>query len=94
MEQGASLQLTAVSSQHRAMILYTGYLFPASCWQLINWSDPRMLSAVRCLLLAEFPLTLQPLVCYLAKLTLVPVYKRLADAPESFMALGVVEFQG
>lgn len=45
------------------------------------------------LLAAEFPLTLQPPVCYVPKLTLVPVSKRLADAPESFMAL-VVEFQG
>jgi hypothetical protein len=45
------------------------------------------------LLSAEFSLTLQPRVCYVAKLTLVPVSKRLADASESFMAL-VVEFQG
>jgi hypothetical protein len=53
-----------------------------------------MLYALRPMLLtAEFPLTLQPRVCYVAKLTLIPVSKRLADAPESFMAL-VVEFQG
>jgi hypothetical protein len=49
-----------------------------------------MLSA-QCFFLLDLSLTLQQRVCYVAKLALVPVYKRLADAPESFMALVVVE---
>jgi len=44
------------------------------------------------LLTAEFPLTLQRRVCYLEKSALVTVSKRLADAPESFMAWLVVGF--